>query len=298
MLLTLRQIEFFVTVGQFESVSKAADKLCVTQAAVSMAINEIENILEKKLFDRVGRRIVLNEYGRDLFPKAVSILNRLSEFENYLINEDNLKGKLIIGATRTVGNYILPLYLKTFIKNYPEIKIELIINNTYHITRLVENYELDVALIEGYCNSIKVKKTFWKKDRMFIFSSPKNSLCEKKVVTPNELENEKWVLREKGSGTREIFERAVLNKINYLNIVAEIGSLEAIKETVEDTEFISCMSIEAIKKEINNKTLEILNTPWLSINRDLHILTNKVKNRTRLLNTFISFIMGLDLAKV
>lgn len=298
MLLTLRQIEFFVTVGQFGSVSKAADKLCVTQAAVSMAINEIENVLGKKLFDRVGRRIVLNEYGRDLFPKAVSILNRLSEFEDYLINEDNLRGKLIIGATRTVGNYILPIYLRTFIKNYPEIKIELIINNTCHITRLVENYELDVALIEGYCDSIKVDKTFWRKDRMFIFSSPKNSLCEKKIVTPNELESEKWVLREKGSGTREIFERAVLNKVNHLNIVAEIGSLEAIKETVEETEFISCMSIEAIKKEINNKTLEILNTPWLSINRDLHILTNKVKNRNRLLNAFIAFIMGLDLAKV
>jgi len=93
MLLTLRQIEFFVTVGQFGSVSKAADKLCVTQAAVSMAINEIENVLGKKLFDRVGRRIVLNEYGRDLFPKAVSILNRLSEFEDYLINEEQSKRK-------------------------------------------------------------------------------------------------------------------------------------------------------------------------------------------------------------
>jgi DNA-binding transcriptional LysR family regulator len=298
MLLTLRQIEFFVTVGQFESVSKAADKLCVTQAAVSMAINEIENILEKKLFDRVGRRVMLNEYGRDLFPRAVNILNRLSEFENYLINEDNLKGTLIIGATRTVGNYILPIYLKSFIKSYPGIKIQLIINNTYSITKLVENYELDVALIEGYCNSIKVDKTIWKKDRMFIFSSPRNSLCGKKIVTPNELENEKWILRETGSGTREIFERAVLNKINCLNIVAEIGSLEAIKEAIEETQFISCMSIEAIKKEINIGALKILDTPWLNIERNLHILTNKVKDKTRLLNTFIAFIMGLDSAKV
>jgi DNA-binding transcriptional LysR family regulator len=293
MLLTFRQLEIFITVGSLENITKAAEKLKLTQAAVSMAINEIEKLLHNKLFDRVGRRIILNEYGRVLLPKAIELIGKVRDFESYLNSEKDIRGQIIIGATRTIGTFIIPRYINQFIKQYNEVKFNLIVANTKAICELVDQYELDIAFIEGLNSSKASDKTFWRKDVMYLFTSSTNPLASKDIVTPEDCEKAKWVLRENGSGTRDVFENAIAGKVKSLDIEAEIGSIGAIKALVEGGNYLSCLSFEAIRKEVDEGNFKILNTPWLNIERDLNILINKDKQKTNLLKALIDFMVNV-----
>jgi DNA-binding transcriptional LysR family regulator len=291
-MLTLRQLEIFITVARLENITKAAEKLGLTQAAVSMAINEIEKLLNDNLFDRVGRRVVLNEYGRVILPKAIELMGRFRDFESYLYSDNDIKGHLVIGATRTIGTFIVPGLINQFIKQYNNVKFKLVVANTKTICELIDQYELDIAFIEGICTAESVDKFFWMKDLMYIFSSNNNHLASQDVVTPEDCENSEWVLREKDSGTREIFENAVSNKLKRLNVIAEIGSIGAIKALMVNSNFLSCLSFEAIKNEVKEGKFKILNIPWLNIERDFNILFHKDKQKTNLLKNFTDFMIN------
>ena len=292
MSLTFRQLEIFITVARLENITKAAEKLGLTQAAVSMAINEIEKLLNDNLFDRVGRRVVLNEYGRMILPKAIELMGRIRDFESYLYSDKDIKGHLVIGATRTIGTFIVPGLINQFIKQYNNVKFKLVVANTKTICELIDQYELDIGFIEGICTSESAEKFFWMKDLMYIFSSNNNPLASQEDVTPEDCEKSEWVLREKGSGTREIFENAVSNKFKILNVMAEIGSIGAIKALIENSNFLSCLSFEAIKNEVKEGKFKILNVPWLNIERDLNILFHKDKQKTNLLRNFTDFMVN------
>ena len=108
MVITFRQLEIFVAAARLGSVTKAAEKLFLTQAAVSMSISEMERLLDNKLFDRVGRKVLLNEYGRGIFPRAVELIKRLGDFENFIEKKEKVFGHLKLVATIAVGNYVLP----------------------------------------------------------------------------------------------------------------------------------------------------------------------------------------------
>jgi DNA-binding transcriptional LysR family regulator len=293
-MLTFRQLEIFITVARLENITKAAEKLGLTQAAVSMAINEIEKLLDDNLFDRVGRTIVLNEYGRVILPKAVELMSRVRDFEGYLNNKSEVKGNLIIGATRTIGTFILPEFINQFAQKYTNVKFKLVIANTKTICELIDQYELDIAFIEGLCDFESADKILWMKDIMYIFSSCNNPLANQDIVSPEDCEKAMWILREKGSGTREIFENAISDKTKVLNVVAEIGGIGAIKALVLNSNFLSCLSFEAIKREVKEGKFKLLNTPWLNIERDLNILIHKEKHKTNLLKIFIDYMLSIS----
>ena len=289
MVITFRQLEIFVVAARLSSVTKAAEKLFLTQAAVSMSISEMERLLDNRLFDRVGRKVLLNEYGRGIFPRAVELIKRLGDFENFIEKKEKVFGHLKLGATITIGNYVLPPMLAKFMKAYPEVKIEMKIANTKTICNMVDKYEIDVAFIEGSCTAKEVDKLQWLKDRLVIFASKDHPLAKKNEISVEDLKNIGWVLREKGSGTREYFEKAIISKIN---IIAEIGDNEAIKNVVKTGMGISCLSYESIKSDVELNTIRILNTPWLKIRRDFLILTNCCKYKTILLETFLKYALN------
>jgi DNA-binding transcriptional LysR family regulator len=294
MQLTFRQLQIFVAVARLGNATKAAEKLYLTQAAVSMAINEMERLLEKKLFERVGRRIVLNEYGRVMFEKAVELLNKFCDLESLFTDKEKVTGLLKLGATITIGNYVLPPLLIGFIKKYPDVKMEIKIENTEEICKMINEYDIDVAFIEGLCGSEKVDKISWLKDSLVLFASKDNPLSNKKEININDLKNVNWILREKGSGTRQSFEKAIKGKLNNINVIAEIGSNEAIKRAVESGMGISCLSYDSIKRDVETGLLKIIQAPWIKIEREFSILTNCCKYKTTLLDCFLKYMLGMN----
>jgi len=283
--ITLRQIEIFLAVSHCMSMSKAAEELNLTQSAVSMAINELEKYISARLFDRSGKKLFLNEKGRALIPKAVAIYDMAKEIES-----SKWHGSIKISASSTIGNYILPSKLGEYIKKYPENPISLSVKNTDDVVNEILHFQADVGFIEGPCTNNQIDMKLYSKDRLFVFCASTNPLACEKNVTVEMLMNYRWILREKGSGTREVVEKALSDIFVHLNIYMELGHSEAIKNAVLADIGISCLSEVVLKNYIDSGLLKPVNTNLNPIVRNLYIIKHKDKYVSDTLRNFLNFI--------
>ncbi|MDF2939525.1 MAG: yeiE [Gammaproteobacteria bacterium] len=285
MRISAKQIALFLEVAKQENVSKAAEALHLTQSAASMGLIELEKQLGVKLFDRLGKKLVLNQTGEALLPKALEIIIKIQEFEDFSIQRNQMKGELLIGASTTIANYLLPKIISQFVQAYPEVKVSLQVGNTEQIIDQTKHFHLDIGFIEGPCATEELKLEDWQQDELVIFARAGHSLAETELSL-EELSQAKWILREKGSGTREIFERAIFNKLASLNILLELGSAEAVKQAVMVTEALGCVSALALQKELEAGSLIKLKVSELHIKRELSILTHPARSESVILQAF------------
>ena len=204
---SLRQLEIFVAISRTESVSRASEALSLSQSATSTALSELERQFDLQLFDRVGKSLRINETGQQLLPRAVELLDRAKEIENLLQGHAGF-GHMRIGATLTVGNYLATILVARFLQEHPESRIQLKVHNTSTIVQQIANHELDLGLIEGDCNHPDIEVQPWIADELVVFSAPDHPLASQRKVSLERLLQVDWILREKGSGTRETFDRA------------------------------------------------------------------------------------------
>jgi DNA-binding transcriptional LysR family regulator len=288
--ISLRQIEVFLVTANSGSVSRAAEKLFISQAAASMALKEFETQLGEKLFDRVGKKLILNESGRAAVSMASEIVGRTSELTNYFIDKNNLFGNLIVGASSTIGNYILPEYVADFIYLNSETKVQLEVGNTEEIIKKVVRFEVDAGFIEGSCYVPEIEVVSWMDDELAVFSSVQHDLAVNGDVSIADLEASDWILREKGSGTREIFE----NQINLLSmsirVSLELGHTEAIKNAVSRGNGISCLSQYALHDLQSLRVIKIIDTPFLDLRRKFYLIMHKSKYKTKILQSFLEYL--------
>ena len=278
------------TAGQ---ATRAGEMLLLSQAAVSMAVAELENLTGGPLFERLGRRLLLNERGRLLLPEAQEILRRAGAIEKALKESaEEPAGVLNIGASTTIGNYLLPSILGEFVRMYPLARTMLHVGNTRQVEAAVESAELDIGLIEGSSRSQKIDRVLWKKDELFVIAGPRHPWAKERRVTAGMLARAEWIMREKGSGTREVFEKAMARKTGGFNVVLELGHTEAIKKAVEAGLGVSCLSRLAVQREIDNNWLVAVDTP-LDLRRTLMLLCRKNDYRTKLFKTFLGLLMSL-----
>lgn len=290
MRITLKQIEVFVAVAKSGNMSHAAEELHLTQSACSMALSTLENQLGAPFFDRHGKRLVLNDRGRILLVKAANILTQVQELQNLMLvgkKEDQLIGHLIVGASSTIGNYILPKMIGHFMADHAMTKITLQVGNTEQIIQQLMQFKIDVGMVEGRCNANDIEVIPWRKDELVIISSPQNVIHKKKKLTINDLNSAQWILREQGSGTRQRFEEAMGGSVNTF---LELGHTEAIKQAVRAGLGISCLSKATVAYELKRGELVQLKTPFLKLTRDFYILLHREKYRTAILNAFINSI--------
>ncbi len=286
MRITLKQIEVFVAIAQTGNMTQAAETLFLTQSACSMALSTMENQLGGVLFDRQGKKLVLNEKGRALFPKAANLITQATELQDLIsVEKAELTGKLCVGASTTIGNYLMPEIIVNFMTAYPKTKITLQVANTEQIIQQLLKFNIDIGLIEGNCYSDEIEIIPWKKDELIIIASTKHDLAKKRKITREDLYHAKWILREPGSGTREKFEEAMGSKIIPF---LELGHTEAIKKAVLLGFGISCLSKSVVADSLKNGQLVQLKTPFLTLTRDFFIILHKEKHRTAVLNKFIS----------
>jgi len=281
---TLRQLEIFVAVSRAESVSRAAEFLYLSQSATSTSLGEFERQFGVQLFDRIGKSLSINKAGKNLLPNAVELLDRAKEIESKLLGLAGC-GEMHIGATLTIGNYLANLLVANYLKEYPESNISLQVHNTKTIVQQVANHELDLGMIEGDCNHSDLHVEPWVADELAIFCAPKHPLAKKKIVHLDELLKEAWILREKGSGTRETFDRAFKDK--NLNIRLELEHTEAIKRAVESGLGIGCISRLALKDAFRRGSLVPLDVPSIKLNRFFYFLWPKKKYQTSGMKQFL-----------
>lgn len=289
MSITIKQLTVFVNTAKTGQVSQAAELCCITQSAASMALSQFESLMRTPLFERIGKRLVLNDTGKYLLVKAEEILQRVDEFE-MLGRSSELVGTLSIGASKTIGTYFLPELMINFLNKHPNVDVNYIIENSDNISRKVLQGEVDIGFIESdYANS-KLFTQSVKEDQLLIIADKSHPLAKKSVVTSVDLQQYPWVLREEGSGTRKIFEKHIHKFFSKLNILIELNEPEAIKKMLIGTEILSCLSEEIVQEELDRKQLVALkiNSPILKRKFNMISLLNRYE--TTLLKEFRQFI--------
>ncbi len=205
---TLRQLEVFLATARAQTLSHAAQQLAMSQSAASDALGSFEQQFDVRLFDRIGKRLQLNETGRSLLPAVEELLVRARELELMLGHRESA-GPLAVGATLSIGNYLaVPIMLRYMVEN-PGARVTLDVANTAAIARKVARFELDVGLIEGEIRHPELELARWRDDELVVFCAPQHPLASRKRLGKRELLAATWILREPGSGTRQAFDRAM-----------------------------------------------------------------------------------------
>ncbi len=294
--ITMRQLEIFKAVVDTGQVTKAAQSLYITQSAVSLALNEMENQLGGALFDRIGRRLELNDRGRYFLPLSREILDKLEDLDS-LMNEKDGKfaGTLKLVASSTIGNYVLPYLITVFKSMYPDVHFNMLVSNTNTAEKMIIDRTVDLGFVEGDVNNEKISVTNWFQDELvLIVRSTNDSESEIVCDVATDLKKYKWVMREPGSGTAQIFKSKLGKHVTDLDVVMELGHTEAIKKAVEAGAGIGCLSSLTVCRAISRGWLQQVRLEGVDMTRQLVIIQHKDKAKTRLMNEFLEFCFLLS----
>ncbi|ATO32794.1 HTH-type transcriptional activator CmpR [Dickeya dianthicola] len=288
--ITLRQLEVFTEVLKSGSTTQASVVLSLSQSAVSAALADLESQLGVQLFDRVGKRLVVNEHGRLLYPKALALLEQSAEIEQ-LFRRDN--GALRIYASSTIGNYLMPAMIARYRQDFPAIPLELYVGNTLDVVNAVSEFRVDLGLIEGPCHHPDLITQPWREDELVVFCAPGNKLINHNF-TLQMLADAPWILREHGSGTREVLDHLLLARLPHFRLVMELGNSEAIKHAVRHGIGISCLSRHVIADQLAAGTLVELPVPLPPLNRTLYLVHHRQKHLSGVLQCFLGYCQDDD----
>lgn len=291
--ITLRQLEIFRAVALTGSTTAAAQNVPLSQSATSTALGEFERSLGARLFDRVGKRLVLNDNGRALLPLALGVLDGAQHVERALAAGGvNLAADLRLHASTTVGNYILPRLLSGFHELVPAARFDVRIGNTLDVVTAVEEFSADLGLIEGPCHAADVTITPWLEDELIIVAAPGHPLAEsskRRKLTARELAQAPWLLREPGSGTREAVELALLPHLESIQPAMTLGSSEAIKNAAAEGLGISCLSRAVVEDLVSAGRLDVLETRLPRLTRRLALIHHRAKVLSAAIRRFLQY---------
>ncbi|WON75564.1 DNA-binding transcriptional regulator YeiE [Serratia sp. UGAL515B_01] len=283
--ITLRQLEVFTEVLKSGSTTQASVELALSQSAVSAALSDLEGQLKVQLFDRVGKRLVTNEHGRLLYPKALALLEQAGEIEQLFLDDS---GALRIAASSTIGNYMLPEMIAHYRKDFPSTPLELNVGNSHEVIVAVADFRVDLGLIEGPCHMPELVTQSWLEDELVVFAAPDNPLIDK-PLSLEALSSAPWILRERGSGTREVLDHLLLAHLPNFHLVMELGNSEAIKHAVRHGIGISCLSRRVIEEQLESGVLVELKIPLPPLKRTLYLIQHRQKHISNALQRFLSY---------
>jgi len=290
---TIRQLEIFKAVAESGHVTNSCEGLGISQSAVSMAIQELETNLNTQLFERRNRKLIINESGRLLLDKTQKLLAELKELEGAFL-ENKISGSLVVGASMTIGEYIMPNIVFDFMQKYPGSKLELKIANTKEVSEGLMSGDIDVAFVEGIIQNDKIELKPWRQDELAVIASNKK-LYGKKSYKVEDLYEKNWVLRESGSGTRAVFHKFLGDRFSNLNIFFTLGNTEAIKKIVSQSDCLTCLSKLTVQKELSDGTLIEVPLDGYKFKRELNYAIFKEKYQSRLIKEFVSFVYNYKL---
>lgn len=261
--MTLEQLRVFVAVAEREHVTRAAVELNLTQSATSAAIAALETRYAIKLFHRIGRRIELTQAGRLFLIEARAVLARAATAETVLADIAGLKrGSLRLAASQTVGNYWLPPLMHRYRISYPGIALSLTIGNTEAVAATVRDGVADLGFVEGPVDDQALSISPVAEDELVLVLSPTLPRPKAQTISKSELKAMAWVVREPGSATRALFEKAMAKaglRPSDINMVLEVPSNEAVRAAVEDAAGAAVLSKLVVAASIEAGSLMSLN---------------------------------------
>ena len=291
MKITLRQMEIFLNVVASGHLTNVAKEMNLSQSAISMSIKELESILGRPVFDRINKKLVLNEVGRAFHKEIDPLFKKLSDIEYEFQNSEN-KGMIRVGASTTIVDYLMPSIICSYMSAYPDVKISLKEGNTKEITEMIKNGEIDVGFVEGFVSGSDIIKEKIGVDELIVVTS-QETLAKPCYI--DELAQKRWVLREEGSGTREVFLDYIKDKVDDLNIFFELGHTESIKSILLNRECLTCISLISVESELREKKLYRVPVKNFECKRDFLMIYHKDKYHSTLFEKFIFFSKKLML---
>jgi DNA-binding transcriptional LysR family regulator len=285
------QLHAFLAVAEHRSFSRAADKLYLTQPAVSRQVQALEELLGMKLFDRIGRRIILTQAGNILYRHAHIAFQTLEEARETINQLRGLqRGHLRISAASTIGTYMLPQPLGEFKARSPNIEISLAITNKARVLQQVLNHEVELGFVGPPVEPAELEKEEYLLDELVLIVAPTHRLAHEESVGVAELGEEVFILREQGSGTREIMEEELARVRLSLRKAMELGSTEAIKQAVAANLGVSIVSKFAITLEILQGRLAVIKLPELNLLRQLFMVYHRGRTLSPAAQEFCSLL--------
>ncbi len=266
----------FKKVAEKLSFTKAATELFLTQPAVTKHIKSLETELGVMLFNRRGNHIELTKSGEILFDysKKIEKLHNELIFDLNTLNEQ-IKGKLRIGSSSTMTQYILPMILADFKSKFNDLSISVMNGNTEQIEKALHDNEIDLGIVEGQTKRFDFQYVKFVKDEIVLVTSSSNKIAKRGEITPDELKTLPLILREDGSGTLEVIAYHLKQKglnFNDLNIEMRLGSTEAIKNYLLQSKSLAFLSIHSIFKELKKNEFTIIDVANLTINRHFNFI--------------------------
>jgi len=291
----LRQLEIFCKVVELGSFSKAGEAIYLTQPTISEHIKSLEDHLDVRLLDRMGRDVVPTKAGEILYRYAKKILELRVEAKQVIENfSGKMAGEITIGGSNIPGEYVLPHLLGKFKDNYPNISICLRIGDTKEIIEQVLNNRIEMGIVGAKTQDRRLQYSEFIKDELILVVPSIHPWKSRTSIRPEELKDQPFISRERGSGTRITMEKALHDigiNLNTLKVIAEMGSTEAIRQGIKAGIGISILSKRAVEDELKVRMLREVNIQGLKFIRYFYIVFHKGRTKSPLVEAFIAFLM-------
>lgn len=272
------RLKVFQSVAKNLSFTKASQELFVSQPAITKHIQELETFYQVRLFDRQGNKISLTDAGELLLKHSEKILDdyKQLEYEMHLLHNEFI-GELKLGASTTIAQYVLPPLLANFIGKFPQVNLSLFNGNSRDVEIALQEHRIDLGLVEGIFRLPNLKYIPFLKDELVAVVHVNSKLITQTQdeITPEDLLRVPLVLRERGSGTLDVFERALLQynmKLSSLNVLMYLGSTESIKLFIEHTDCMGIVSIRSVSKELIAGSLRIIEIKKMPMQREFNFV--------------------------
>ena len=288
------RLKSFCLVVEMKSFSRAAEATFITQSAMSHLIKNLEDEMGVKLLNRSGKTVTPTPAGRLLYDNAKKILDQYRTMENSIYTLVNaIKGTLCIGASTTVASYLLPQVFYSFSKNYPDVRIDLIVSGTEKIIDCLYEGKIESAIVEGNIKNSSVFSYEVAEDDIVIIASNDNPLAKKKTVTPHHLLSQPFIMPETGSGIREFIDDLLRNlKIDpkEIKVLMTLGSTELIVHLVQSGMGISFVSKWSVFKALKDESVKLLNISNKKFKRKFYLVSMEKGPSTLVGKTFCDFL--------
>ncbi|ODA40495.1 LysR family transcriptional regulator [Desulfosporosinus sp. BG] len=289
-------LKIFVTVVEYKNFSRAAEELYLSQPSVSLQIRNLENELGSKLMNRSSKHLELTQSGEIFYDYAKQMLllyDKAKEDIDQLTNV--VTGSLKVGASYTLGEYILPFVLAEFAAQFPTVDIEASINNTEEITQAVRANHLDIALVEGEVTYLDLDIRPLMEDEIILVVPNQHPLAKLPIVTADHLQDQVWILRESGSGTRSFCDKLISDWGINVKKTYVFGSSQAVKQAVVAGLGMALVSCWIVRKELDAKELTRVSIKGKRLSRSFSLIRSKNHEMSKAMEVFTEQLFSHDL---
>lgn len=261
--MTIRHLRIFIEVAKTGNMSLAGENLFISQPTVSQVIRELENHYGAMLFDRLSKKLYITEFGKELLRYAIEVVDQFDNLEKAMNDSSNIEN-LRVGASVTVGTYILSKVLKEFHKISPNVNTYSYVNNTSTVEKKLLKSELDMAIVEGEIQSPDLITIPVIDDYLVLLCKNNHSILDNKNLQLTDLKNQRFAVRENGSGTKDFLEHLLSKHKISVQIAWEASSTDTIKRAILDDNCLSLLSIHTFEEDILDNKIQIINNINLS----------------------------------